>query len=110
MTALNVQPGADQFNADAGWTGLLFSETARDGLVANPGDGQANATLLTCYSIASSRSRTLATVSCCRPPIYGVNADGSINLVSFDANGSTVRIGIKLGSQPGEATARSGIP
>jgi hypothetical protein len=48
MAALNTQPGADAFNAGAGWTGLLFSETARDGFVANAGGGQANATLLTC--------------------------------------------------------------
>jgi hypothetical protein len=48
MSALNTQPGADAFNAGAGWSGLLFSETARDQLVANPGGGQTNALLLPC--------------------------------------------------------------
>jgi hypothetical protein len=48
VTALNTQPGADCYNAGAGWTGLYFSETARDGLVANPGGGQTNALLLPC--------------------------------------------------------------
>jgi len=55
MTAQNTQLGALQFEAGAGWytvglpagnTGLYFAETARDGLVANAGGGQANATLI----------------------------------------------------------------
>jgi hypothetical protein len=47
MTALNSQPGADQFNAGYGFTGLLFSETALDGIVAGTVHSQAGATLLT---------------------------------------------------------------
>jgi hypothetical protein len=46
MVATNPNIGALQFEAGAGWTALLFSETARDLLVANPGGGQTNATLL----------------------------------------------------------------
>jgi hypothetical protein len=43
--ALNARPGVDVFNAGAGYTGLLFSERARDQITANPGGGQADATL-----------------------------------------------------------------
>jgi hypothetical protein len=48
MTAQNSQMTAIQFESGAGWTGLYFTETARDQLVANPGGGQANATMLPC--------------------------------------------------------------
>src|SRR5260370_37599475 len=57
MTALNTQPGADAFNAGAGWTGLLFSETALDNITAFGGGGQVNATLL---STMFSRVTTVA--------------------------------------------------
>jgi hypothetical protein len=80
MTTLNVQPGADQFNAGAGWTGLLFSKTARDELVPNPGGGQANATLLTCVF---NRVVTVTNPGDSVTLPLWVNADGSINLVSF---------------------------
>jgi hypothetical protein len=48
MTAQNSNIGALQFEAGGGWTGLYFTETARDQIVANPGGGQANATMLPC--------------------------------------------------------------
>jgi hypothetical protein len=55
MTAANPNMGALQFEAGAGWyqvsqpnnvVGLYFAETAQDGLTANAGGGQANATIL----------------------------------------------------------------
>jgi hypothetical protein len=50
--------GALQFEAGAGWTNLYFSETARDGITAAAGGGQANATLLPCML---NRVTTVAT-------------------------------------------------
>jgi hypothetical protein len=55
MTAQNIMPsalffeagyGCSQVSLPSGGVGLYFSETARDGLVANSGGGQANATLI----------------------------------------------------------------
>src|SRR5258708_2775659 len=48
MVAQNIAPNALAYEAGAGWAGLLFSETARDNIVAAAGGGQANATLLPC--------------------------------------------------------------